>query len=208
MNTPTMTPRSPDETPGHRRLTVAGIAATFVIAAGAVIWYLGQKPPTPDADVADVAGYVADEKFRELPADQRRQYVDRLRQDVGGAFESVGPEQRRQLGRNLFGTVIEERMTAFQRATTKAERNEILDEAIDGFRQRMAERDRRAATRPDGGGRGEGGEGRGFGGGGRDANPAQRAQRVEFFAALRNRAEERGIDMPDRGGFGGGGPSR
>jgi hypothetical protein len=210
MTTPTMTPRSPHEKPDRRRLLYGASALVLLgCTVGAAMW-LGNRGPEPGDDLADVAKYVASDEFREETPERRREFTSRVREDMSAAMEAVPEEERRQLARNTMREAMGERMDGFFKAPTQEERDAILDDTLDRMQERRANRPQ---TRPAEGDR-ERGEGRGRGdgdradrgprggGGGGAANPARRAQRAEFIAALRQRAEERGIDMP-RGGPGG-----
>jgi pyruvate/2-oxoglutarate dehydrogenase complex dihydrolipoamide acyltransferase (E2) component len=127
---------------------------------------------------------------------------------------------------------MQKRVDGYFALQTAAERNRYLDKMIDEMQARMREFQQRSTTRP--AGDWQRGDRRGDGPGPatqpNDARraereqrrnvradttpPAQRAQRVEFMAAMRKRMQERGIEMPNGGrgfgGFGGfgGGPGR
>ena len=127
--------------------------------------------------------------------------------------------------RQVMGARMNQRLDEYFTAD-KAQRRVILDRQIDEMRQRIRERQQNEGqNRGDGGGRGMGmGMGMGLGRGGdgnprgpdggphnrRDGQPTReqrkqrseardpdsRARRMAYFTALRQRAEERGIEMP------------
>ena len=135
--------------------------------------------------------------------------------------DELTEEQRRELRHNMrevHRSMLDDRMAEYL-AAAEAERQAILDKHIDEFQKRMAEwrerrerrqdreeRDRsrfrdmfRSRTREE---RKADSENR---------NPDEMAQRMAYFSAIRQRMEERGIEMPwgpggghGRGGRGGG----
>jgi hypothetical protein len=135
--------------------------------------------------------------------------------------EDLTEEQRRQIGENAR-SVFRERMEAavneYFSAQTEEEKNAALDRQIDQFQnrpqpteeQRKEREKRREERRAEGGARPEPtqqerkerSESR---------NPDQMARQMAFFAAVRDRATQRGITLPQgqggpgggRGGFGG-----
>ena len=208
-----------------RRGMIAGGAILAVAATGAVAWAVWPTTlPGDDATPDEVRAAVAADSFRDLPKPQRQELSDRLlavRDEAPGeaSTDEAGRGERRRAMRNAIREQLQKRMDAFFAAESEAERDAVLDEALDRFQEMRKEREARRgerAGRGEGEGRrdrGEGREGRGGGGGGPGGgpggwdrgDPAARVQALEFFSALRNRAEERGIDMPGPGGRGRGG---
>ena len=106
--------------------------------------------------------------------------------------------------------------------TPEKDRDKYLDKLIDEMQKRMKEMEAAraanpttrparegpprdgATTRPDGERRDRGPGGM-FGGGGDNTSPTDRAMRQEFGVAMSKRMQERGVQMPGRGGWGGGG---
>lgn len=150
--------------------------------------------------------------------------------DMSGGFgvmreimerEDLTEEQRRQIGetaRGIFRQRMEKTVNDYFTAQSDDEKNAILDQQIDQFQprpqpteqQRKEWEKRREERRAEGGGRPEPtqqerkerSESR---------NPDQAARQMAFFSAVRDRAEQRGITLPQnpggpggRGGFGGG----
>ena len=135
--------------------------------------------------------------------------------------EDLTEEQRRQIGENAR-SVFRERMDAtmaeYFNAQTEEDKNAVLDQQIDQFQnrpqpteeQRKEWEKRREERRAEGGARPEPtqqerkerSESR---------NPDQTARQMAFFSAMRERATQRGITLPQgpggmgggRGGFGG-----
>ncbi|MEM8874433.1 MAG: hypothetical protein AAGD32_09250 [Planctomycetota bacterium] len=204
---------SPEKKARQRRNAIAG-AAVAVLVVGAAAWAFW---PTPD--VPTVAK--DRDEFRELPKEERRAAIEELGETVPERMEKIreieDPQARRAAVRNMFREEMQKRQDAYFAAPPE-ERESVLDAQLDEFLEMREERQRRreeaqanGEARPERGPgeRGERDRAREGGrrGGGAN-NPAARAQRAEYMAAMRQRAQERGIEMPGRGGFGGrrGGP--
>ena len=133
--------------------------------------------------------------------------------------EDLTDEQRRELRSNMrdvFRTMMRERMDAWYAAETDAEKTAILDQQIDEFEARRAEWERRRAEAE------ESEEGRAdrerfrqmFATPSKEErkarsesrNPDQTARMMGYFSAMRKRMEQRGIQPPGgpggRGGWG------
>lgn len=132
--------------------------------------------------------------------------------------EDLTEEQRRHIAdnaRSVFRERMEATVNEYFKAQTEDEKNAVLDQQIDQFQdrpqpteeQRKEWEKRREERRAEGGGRPEPtqqerkerSESR---------NPDQTARQMAFFSAVRERATQRGITLPQgpgggRGGFGG-----
>lgn len=198
------------------------------LAAGWVLW--PRQAPDPKAGNAEeVAKYISSKEFGEMPADQRRQYMDQVRQverDSGQRLidrDKLSDAQREQMRENMSGAFMaqmDQRIEAYFKLP-EPEKVAYLDKILDEGQQRRAQVEARASTRPAGGGgqgspAGGGDRGGARAGGGRrgpsaeglrnrleHSDPLKRAQHAEFRRALAERAKQRGITLPGPGGSGG-----
>lgn len=192
-----------------RRTIVIVLVVCAILAGGAAATILLWPQPAPP-DIAtqseqDVVRYVASEQFSKLPEPKRQVYL----QAVADRFEGRPPdmrdvelsdEQRDRLRENvrpMFRQRMEQRIDAFF-ALPEEQRDAYLDDMIDRM-QEMRNRRPRDAGR---------GDRQGRRGGGftpermkqrlENTPPDRRAKMAEFFRAMRQRMEDRGIEPPGR----------
>lgn len=222
-------PPSPEKVARRRRNTIAA-AAIAVLVAGAATWAFWPQPhvptlaKTPDefrqldkterrAAVQELGGTMQErmDSLRGIEDSQERRNAMRnamgeARQEQIDEYFAATPEQRVKL--------LDKQIDEMQKMREEMQKRRTEAEANGTTRPDRGARGERGGGRdgqtPGGAGRGaEGGDrgerggadrgGRGGGGGGAN-NPAARAQRTEYRAAMANRAKERGIEMPGRGG--------
>jgi uncharacterized membrane protein len=185
-----------------------------------------EPPPDPSAQKPQEAlKYMASEAFEKLDDEAKKEYFDQVREASGGrgfGFRGRGAdltdEERERLRQNvrpLAMKAMEDRMSAYFELPAE-EQTAYLDDIIDRMQagreareERRKERAEAAETAPDAETATAGNTPR------RDhhrrgftpermktrietSEPEQRARHVEFFKALRNRAEERGVDFHGR----------
>lgn len=201
--------KSPGATPFWKRKDVIIPASlAFVALAGGATFALW--PKNYDKLVAELAQKGPEEIRKAVDSGQVPREI---------AWEAFGAAREAEMQKRVDG---------YFALQTDRERQQYIDKVIDEMQARMREFERnRPATRPTGvnGPRDGNRDRRGPGTQPSEADraererrraqradstpPAQRAQRVEFMAAMRKRMTERGIQMPGGGrGFGGfgGGP--
>ncbi len=183
-------------------------------------------PPDPSAQKPkEAVKYMASEAFEKLDDEAKKAYFDRVREASGGrgfGFRGRGAdltdEERERLRKNvrpLAMKVMEDRMNAYFELPEEA-KTAYLDDIIDRIQagreareERRRERAEAAKAAPDAETANAGNSPRRGGHGRRftpermknrieTSEPEQRARRVEFFKALRDRAEERGVDFHGR----------
>jgi len=188
--------------------------AIIAIVLGGTLWGITSRSRAQHSDLP--------EEFRQAleretdPGrvfDEARRTMDR---------EDLTPEQRRAIWmtvRDRMEQEMDRRIDEFFSASTPEEKNAILDRHIADFQERAKDMERRRAEREraaaaqsapaQAGGPAAGGERRGpFG---RDGQPPSReerkrwsesrdpdraAKRMAYFTAMRQRAEQRGIQLP------------
>jgi hypothetical protein len=186
------------------------IVAPLLVAGIATSGYFGIKTYRASSQEATAKELVA----KAMANGPSREGFEQVRKAVDAG--EISREQAWAAGREMMEKAEKERMTAYFNTAAK-DRDKYLDKLIDERLKMMKEwQARRAAegpttrpnreergptTRPEGERR-EGGPG----GGARGDNqsPVDRAMNQEFRAALMRRMQERGIQMPGRGGWGGG----
>lgn len=202
--------------------------AVVSIVAGSYRAWLATPPALPQSAEEAIAT-IGSPRFERMPDYRKREYVEQARRLMRDLPEDERTKMRQSLRsdpnvRDAMGQVMRqmmvERATAFARAAP-ADRARLLDEAIDEMTRRRAGREGGSRERL---GRSGGGAGSGGGGGGgrpprddnRDGRRAQMQQRMmqfiqkgnpqtsaligEYFRALRQRREERGLGQPNRRG--------
>lgn len=197
-------------------LVSAAAAVVGGVVVATVVWP-GPTPPDPDKqEPRETVKYLASEEFGKLKDEQKQQYMEKLveraetqpfmrRPDV-----DLSEQERERMFENVrpfFMQMMEQRVDAYLKLPP-AERTAYLDRMID---QMAARRQGRGAgggqpsagsdTSASGDRRGQGGpHGRGF----TPARmkriletvpPERRAKFVEFMKDMRQRMEQRGIDM-------------
>jgi hypothetical protein len=150
--------RSSDENSSGKRWVAAGVFLAFVAFAGAGIWaYWGSAPPETAPNPVlqrpeDRAAYIASDRFKSLPEEEKREYFRKSMEDGGGravfgARESMTEEQRDKLRENtreVFESIQKERVDAFFELQTPEEKVAYLDKQIDEMEKRRQEwRERR-----------------------------------------------------------------
>jgi len=196
------------------------LGVVLVVLAGSAVaawWYfVPPRLPEPKHQSADeVVNFVASEDFRKLPEPRRQEYIRKVRKAYPGFslmqkanMRSLTEEQRHRFHRNFHESRQREMNNRIEKyfKLPVEQRTAYMDEMIDGMQRRMSQprrrppttrpRAERSMTRPSRRRRR------------RDiarfrrryesSDPVRRAQRVEFFKALRKRMEERGISWPRR----------
>jgi hypothetical protein len=192
-------------------VTVLAAAAVVVLVTGVTYAWLITPPPLPQS-LEQAMGTIGSARYERMPDYRKREYLEQTRRlmrempqdERTQVMEDVrsNPELRQTMGRVMRGE-MRRRATAFAKADS-AERIRLLDEAIDTMGQW-----RNRGRRPDGAGGGRGdGAGRGdaeqrsdrrgrmrdrIQGMFEEGNPQDAALIGEFFRALRQRREERGL---------------
>jgi hypothetical protein len=201
----------------RKRKLAVGIGSGVIVAALAVVGAVYAFKPakvTAASDKKQIVALVASDKFETLPAAEKKQLRDALG-DNREALRDLPAEQRRDAFRNMMESAMDERVERYFSLPPGKEREAELDKQIDEMQKRMSQWQNRPTTRPTSRPAGEGGPG---GPGGREGNgnraersarrdsgnPAKRAERTEYFAAMRERAEARGIKAGGGGGGWGG----
>ena len=183
---------------------VLGICALGAVTFGVYYaWLITPLPVAPSPEEA--LETIGSARFARMPDYRKEEYIDQTRR----LMDQMPPEQRRELFqrartdesiRESLGQVRRQEMTQraidFARISSAEERARVLDEAIDRMEQR---RSQRSQARSDGQRRGGGG-GRGRGAAREriqqrfeQGNPQINALIGEYFRALRERREERGL---------------
>lgn len=224
---------SPEKQARRRRAVIAG-SAVAVLAVGAAAWAFWPGPDQPAlAQAPETFRQLEKDERRAAVEDLGQSIPERIEtlraiedpEQRRNAFRNMFQEETQKRMDEFFAAPAEEREAVLDKHID--ERMKAMEERA----RRRAEREESGEQRPDRGGRGdgepnadrgergdrdgardggrEGGrdgarEGGRRGGGGAN-NPAARAQRAEYRAAMRQRMEERGIEPPRRGGRGGGG---
>lgn len=189
-------------------ITVLGISA---VLAGAV-WAglaLFQEPTPVAKSVADtpleVAQYMASEGFSKLSAEQKKEYFHKAGEkfDMGSYFsvrDQLTEEQRRTLRQNMrpmFHNMMEDRVNKYFELPQE-QREAYLDEMIDRMqemrRNHQANRRNRDANQS-GQQRRRGISPERFKNRIEKSSPEDRAKRVEFMKAMRERMKKRGISF-------------
>ena len=198
-----------------RKKIVIIIAATVVavsVVGGAMMVFGGDEPEdqrrgrfrmTPDANLPnpekqkpqEIITYIDSEEFRQLPVQQKMNYYR-------GSGRKVMEYQM-----DTYAALPEEEKIAY--IDSIIDRMDSMREEMAQYReQRRAQRELERQNNPDAQQQSR----RGGRGGRRSFDPARRRARRErgtperrairrqFFTALRNRSQERGIEMPGRGG--------
>ena len=199
------------------------VVLTLGIVAG-ITWAIRTREAPEVKELRELAGKITD---RENVTDEQRREIGQRMREIG---ENLPEEQRREVFREM-GNQFRQRMTERVRefaALPEEERNAFLDRDIDrfeemrkGWEQRRRERDQGGDQAGGGGREGRGGAGGPGGPGGRGDRPRteedrearrrarldntsaeDRAHMMEYFKAINQRREERGLE-PMRRGWGG-----
>lgn len=208
----------------QQRIWVA-IAAVLVFASGALGWWFYPREDRQVAEIRALGQKLFSEENQNLSNEER----DQLRRDLREKARDLTEEQRDALREDMEKR-FDERLDEFFKLPVD-QRVAYLDKQIDEWEKRRAEWAKRAQARGNrkdgsprgqrgGGGGGEGGGNRGQRqggpGGGRSteqrqqrsrdrldkSTPEQRAKRAEYFRALDQRRQERGLPGPGGGRFG------
>ncbi len=202
------------------RILAAGIAFTLVVAGAAWGVWTATRPEVPPDPLADYSPDRLRDLAREDPGNAWRTMRDTMDRS------DLTDDQRRQIAMNMrdaFDSMLQERVDEYYNATPE-QKDEVLDRHIDEFQQRRREfEERREQERPRDDATTNNDEER------RDRwrrsfrdmsqaerktrsetrNPDERARRMAYFSAVRNRMQQRGLQPPGgpggRGGFFGGG---
>lgn len=216
----------------RKRLVIIGSSVVGAVAVTAGAWYfIASIPPSADAEIDSVAAFVASEKFLSLSVEEQKPFIDRMtnvweNENDRNALRDLPENVRRDAMRNAFETAVDHRVQTYYSLPVGPERTKFLDAQIDEMQARMRQAMQRMAQNGGEGFRGmwgggnRGGDGNRAGGENRprpertpdnikarieSRDKARANQRAEFMIAVRERAEERGIQMPMMGrGMGGG----
>lgn len=217
----------------RKRVVIIGSSVLGAVAVTAGAWYLiASIPPSADANIDSVAAFVASDKFLTMSMEEQKPFLDRMtnvweNENDRNALRELPENVRRDAMRNAFETAVDHRVQTYYALPVGAERTKFLDAQIDEMQARMRQAMQRMAQNGGegfrgmmGGNRGAGGERPNAGSGENRPRPertpdnikariesrdkARANQRAEFMIAVRERAEERGIQMPMMGrGMGG-----
>lgn len=210
-------------TKSQKHLTVAVLAGFVALVVVAILLVLRAAEEHSEAVVPKPGGqtleqraaFIASDTFAALPIEQKRDYLHEVRRLRGEGDEhpKLTEKQREKLVETIRGAQREmrgERMKTYF-ALPETERDQFLDEMIDEMQKRRAERGERRPPPPatdDEGQQEVEGESRGpinhrgpptlshFRDRIEGSTPEERAQRMEFRRAMRERMEERGIEPP------------
>lgn len=199
------------------RSPVTWILTTIsVVAVGGAGWGLMHRQ---SAAGTPVPAEFSVESLKAQAKDDPGKMMGQLRETM--QREDLTEEQRRQIGENMrkvWEDTMQERVDEYYSATSDEERRAILDRQIDEFEQRRKEWQARQAEAEKKNGS-NAGPPPGFAGRpgavsreerkerAESRNPDQTARQMAYFAAMRQRMNERGIKPPSfgRGGPGGAG---
>lgn len=135
-----------------RKYAIGSTLAVMTAAGGTLgWWWLAQRVPAPDGPAVDVVRFVADDRFRTMPGDQKQAYVDRLEampidqrrqlaKDAG-----LTPEQGRAAYKNVYDQAVRSRINKYFALKTDADKSAYLDHLIDEFKREQT------FTKPEGG---------------------------------------------------------
>jgi hypothetical protein len=132
-----------------RKLTIAAAAVVVLLVVG---WWLrgnAAQPPSPDVAPAKLAKYVMSPRLDQLPDEQRRVFMDALREDKDKLAEAY--YQKKQIGTPEYETILLniwisralKHATDFSKVPEGAKREQFLDRIV-----KKGEEKRVATTRP------------------------------------------------------------
>ena len=136
----------------RRRRRRRALGALGALAIGIALWgvwsfWLG-APPAASAEPAKVARFVSSTKFEEMSQDQRREYMDAIREDREKVFDAyakkqIDSQQYEALLLNVWISRTLKHSDAFAKLPPGPKRDKYLDRIVN-----YSEKNRLATTRP------------------------------------------------------------